>query len=123
MTKRQLICFGIAAIIGIPTYLSTRGAIGNSTAVMLMIVVMLPLFFLAMYEKDGQPAEKILRNYIRTCILWPGIRPYKSENFYEILEMEDKPIATKKNAATKTPSGKRPASRGFPQGCEANKQK
>ena len=30
LTKRQLICFGIGAAIGIPTYLLTRGAIGNT---------------------------------------------------------------------------------------------
>ncbi|MFA7461895.1 MAG: PrgI family protein, partial [Anaerovoracaceae bacterium] len=30
LTKRQLICFGIAAVIGIPTYLLTRSAIGNT---------------------------------------------------------------------------------------------
>jgi len=31
LTKRQLICFGIGAAIGIPTYLLTRGAIGNTS--------------------------------------------------------------------------------------------
>jgi len=105
MTKRQLICFGIAAVIGIPTYIFTRGIVGNSVAVIIMIVIMLPLFLLAMYERDGQPAEKILRNYIRTTFLWSGVRPYKTDNIYAILEKEGKSFATKPTTE------KRPASK------------
>ena len=36
LTKRQLICFGIGAAIGIPTYLLTREAIGNTGALFVM---------------------------------------------------------------------------------------
>ena len=32
LTKRQLICFGLGAAIGVPTYLLTRQAIGNTGA-------------------------------------------------------------------------------------------
>lgn len=39
LTKRQLICFGGAALIGIPTYLLTRSVIGNTAAMLLMIVL------------------------------------------------------------------------------------
>ena len=52
----------------------------------MMVAVMLPFFFLAMYEKDGFPAEKILYFMIRQKFLTPGIRPYKSENIYRSLE-------------------------------------
>jgi hypothetical protein len=48
LTKRQLICFGAAAAIGVPVYIFTRGALGNSGAVLLMMGLMLPMFFLAM---------------------------------------------------------------------------
>ena len=51
---------------------------------------MLPFFFLAMYEKDGFPAEKILYFMIRQKFLTPGIRPYKSENLYNRLEEQEK---------------------------------
>ena len=30
LTKRQLVCFGIAAAVGIPSYLLARSAIGNT---------------------------------------------------------------------------------------------
>ena len=79
---------------GLPTYLLTRGALGNSAAMLLMIGLMLPFFFFAMYEKDGLPLEKVLKNIIRTCFLYPRVRPYKTENFYALLsEKEAKPIA------------------------------
>ena len=36
LTKRQLVCFGIAAAVGIPSYLLARSAIGNTGAMFLM---------------------------------------------------------------------------------------
>ena len=35
LTKRQLICFSLAALVGLPVYFLTRGTIGNSAAVLL----------------------------------------------------------------------------------------
>lgn len=108
LTKRQLICFGLAAAVGVPTYLFTRGAIGNDAAVLVMIGLMLPFFFLAMYEKDGQPAEKILRNFVRAR-LWPGMRAYKTENLYKYLSEEGSSIADQDQTPGTAASGKRPA--------------
>jgi len=105
LTKRQLICFGIAAAVGVPTYLLTRGAMGNEGAVLLMIVLMFPMFFFAMYERDGQPAEKVLRNIIRSRFAWPAKRPYQTDNLYEYIEREGKHGAAKRKTA-------KPASRG-----------
>ena len=103
LTKRQLICFGIAAVVGIPAYLFTRSVIGNTIAMFLMICIMLPCFFFAMYERDGLPFEKVLRNILRSKFLWERTRPYKTENFYSFLNNYDKEGSTlatnKKNAA------------------------
>jgi hypothetical protein len=93
LTKRQLVCFSSAAAVGVPTYLLSRGTIGNDGAAMLMIGLMLPFFFFAMYERDGQPAEKILRNFIRTRLFMPRKRPYMTENLYSTLEKEGHLIA------------------------------
>ena len=90
LTKRQLICFGAAAIIGIPLYLVTKMTLGTDLSAILMIAVMVPLFLLAMYEKDGMPAEKVLKLIIRQKYLLPGIRRYKSENLYRRLEEKDR---------------------------------
>ena len=43
LTKRQVICFGAAAIIGVPLFFLTKGALGTTTAALCMILVMLPL--------------------------------------------------------------------------------
>lgn len=112
LTKRQLICFSIAAVLGIPAYFLTRGAIGNSAAALLMIGIMLPFFFIAMYEKDGQPAEIVLRNMVRVKIAWPGKRPYVSENLYEQMGKEAKAVAPQNKKAAKPPCGKCPQRKG-----------
>jgi len=88
LTKRQALCFGAAAAIGVPVFFMARGALGNSTAVLLMMGLMLPAFFCAMYEKDGQPAERILLNILRSQWFFPAKRPYKTENFYAVIEKE-----------------------------------
>ena len=75
-------CFGIAAAVGIPSYLLARGSIGNTGAMFAMLVIMLPAFLLAMYEKDGLPFEKVVRNILRARFLRPGVRPYQTENIY-----------------------------------------
>lgn len=90
LTKRQLICFGSAAVVGIPFYLVTKGVLGTQGAALIMVAIMLPFFFLAMYEKDGFQAEKILYFMVRQKYLMPGIRPYKSENLYKQLEEREK---------------------------------
>ena len=92
LTKRQLICFGIAAVIGIPTYLLTRSAIGNTGAMLLMIGLMLPCFLIAMYERDGLPFEKVVRNIVRATFLYPRTRPYQTDNFYSYFTHPQKEV-------------------------------
>ena len=82
LTKRQLICFSLAGLVGIPFYLLTRHALGSTLSACMMIVLVLPFFLFAMYEKDGMPLEKVLMNIIRMKFQRPGIRPYKTEKFY-----------------------------------------
>ena len=105
LTVRQLLCFGTASAIGVPAYIMTRGTIGGTAAALLMIGLMLPLFFIAMYEKDGQPAEKVLRNIIRSQFYFPAKRPYKTETLYEVLAKEGKIIAEQTAATAEAPVG------------------
>ena len=63
LTKRQLICFGAGAALGIPTYLLSRSVIGNVGGMFAMLGIMLPAFLMAMYEKDGLPFEKVVYAY------------------------------------------------------------
>lgn len=59
LTKRQLICFSVAAIVGVPVFFLLKRTGNVSLATLGMMLVMLPMFFLGMYEKDGQPLEKL----------------------------------------------------------------
>jgi hypothetical protein len=99
LTKRQLLCFGGAAAVGVPTYLITRGVIGNSAAMLTMIALMLPFFFAAMYERDGLPFEKVAKNILLSRFIRPRTRPYKTENFYDYLNKEADYGEAKKPAA------------------------
>ena len=88
LTKRQIICFGLAAVCAVPTYFLTREAIGNMMAMLLLIVIAMPFFLFAMYEKNGLPFEKIAKAVIKSRFLRPKVRPYKTENVYEYAEKQ-----------------------------------
>ena len=90
LTKRQLVCFSAGLAVGVPLFFLTKNALGNSTAVLLMIFAILPAFLLALYEKNGQHLEVIIRNMVRVLFLRPKERPYRTNNFYAVLERQDK---------------------------------
>ena len=85
LTKRQLICFGSAALIGVPIFFLVKGTGNVSLAALTMMIVMLPLFFLAMYEKDGQPLEVIAGHFIQAKFSRPKVRTYQTNNYYDAL--------------------------------------
>ena len=53
LTKRQLICFGAAALIGVPFFFLLKAAGNVSLAALGMILVMLPLFFWRCMKRTG----------------------------------------------------------------------
>ena len=85
LTKRQLVCFGSGALLGVPLFFLLKGPVGTSTAAMCMVILMLPFFLLAMYEKNGQPLEVVGRQIIESCFLRPKERPYQTVNAYDAL--------------------------------------
>lgn len=85
LTKRQLVCFGLAALIGVPLFFWIKSMGNVSLATLVMIIAMLPLFFLAMYEKDGQPLEVIAGHFIQAKFIRPKIRPFRTDNYYDVL--------------------------------------
>ena len=95
LTRRQLVCFTAGALVGVPLFLWLREPAGNSMAAMCMMLVMMPFFLLAMYEKHGQPLEKIVGNILKVAVIRPKQRPYQTNNFYVVLkrqEMLDKEV-------------------------------
>lgn len=85
LTKRQLICFGGALLVGVPLYFLTRDYLSTSAAALLMVFIMLPGFLLAMYERHGQPLEVVVMQMIQCCFLHPKERPYQTNNAYAAL--------------------------------------
>lgn len=104
LTKRQLICFSLALIVGLPFFFILKKSAGTSLATLVMIFVMLPFFMFAMYEKHGQPLKVILKHYIEVRFIKPKQRPYKTNNFYAVLmrqsqlDKEVKDIVTRKQS-------------------------
>ena len=86
LTKRQLICFTVAALIGVPSFFLIRSVAEVNVAVMSMMVIMMPIFFFAMYEKNGRPLEVYLGHFIEAVFVRPRKRPYKTDNYYSALE-------------------------------------
>ena len=82
LTRRQLICFGAAVLVGVPLFFLLKNRVASSAATLCMILVMLPFFLLAMYEKHGQPLEVILGQMIQAMFVRPKLRPYATNNFY-----------------------------------------
>ena len=86
LTKRQIICFSLGALAGVPLFFLTKGAVGTSVASLLMITAMIPFFMFAMYERHGQPLEVLLRHYMQARFVRPSRRIYQTENFYATIE-------------------------------------
>ena len=85
LTKRQIVCFGTGALIGVPVYFFVRGSGNLSLAALAMIVVMLPFFFFGMYERNGQPPEVVARQFYQARFVRPKVRPYRTNNYYAAL--------------------------------------
>ena len=83
LTKRQIICIGIGAAIGIPFFFLTRGILGMSNAATVMVILMLPAFMFAMYEKDGMHLEDVILHILNVKVFRPPVRTYETENYYE----------------------------------------
>ena len=86
LTKRQVICFGLGALVGVPVFFLTKKALGTSMSTLLMIALMLPFFMLAMFERHGQPLEVVAKHFVQARFLRPRIRPYRTDNFYTIID-------------------------------------
>ena len=88
LTKRQLVCFGGGALIGVPLYFLTRSILPKTLSLLLMIFTMTLFFLLAMYEKNGQPLEVVAWHVMDTRFRRVKKRPYKTNNLYAAMERQ-----------------------------------
>ena len=75
--------------LGLPLFFLTKSHIGTSAAAILMVMIMVPFLLLAMFERNGRPFEKIARDMINVLFRRPKQRPYRTRNFYSMLEKQD----------------------------------
>ena len=90
LTARQLICFGSGILVGLPLFFVFNKLLPSSAAAVIMISVMMPFFLFGLYEKNGQPLEKVLHYYIQSRFIRPKKRPYRTDNAYTALVRQAK---------------------------------
>ena len=112
LTRRQLICFGAAVLVGVPLFFLLKDAVDSGTATLCMILVMLPFFLFAMYERHGQPLEVIIGQMVQTMFVRPKERPYQTNNFYAAIERQirvEKEVRTVVQKSKATARGRKKA--------------
>ncbi|MGP1443566.1 MAG: PrgI family protein [Dialister pneumosintes] len=102
LTRRQLIGFTLAGLVGIPVYLFMRKFMPNDIAILFLIVSTLPIFFVTLFEKDGLIFEK----YFKHIYLHKFYQPQKRVRKEVYLEQEKKNTANSVRKKSKGIKGK-----------------
>ena len=84
-TKRQVICFGIGFVIGVPVFFLTKAALGMSGAIFAMGACAAPAILCGLYRKNGVFMEKQAK-YMKEYFTRPRKRYYKTTNIFECIE-------------------------------------
>ena len=90
LTKRQIICFAVALILGLPLFFLLKDSAGTHQPTVKKNAVMHPYILFAIYEKHGQPLEVVAKHIIQTKFIAPKERPYQTQNLYAVLERQRK---------------------------------
>ena len=92
LTKRQVICFGIGLVMGLPAFFLTKSITSNLTiAVFALGVFSAPGIFCGVYQKNGQHLEDRIKLMVRFFKL-PRIKTYQSENIYDGINYVEKEV-------------------------------
>ena len=84
-TKRQVICFGIGLVIGLPVFFLTRTALGMSGAIFAMGACAAPAILCGLFKKNVVFLEKQVK-FIFEYFTRPRKRYYKTTNIFECIE-------------------------------------
>lgn len=76
LTKRQLIGFGITAIVAIPFFILTKD-ISLEFAMYGSFILGAPILFFSLYKKEKLPSEKWVKSLIEHKVLFNRKRLYK----------------------------------------------
>lgn len=95
LTKRQIICFGLAMLVGYLFY-KYSSSIESDLRLYLMMAVISPFVIAGVYEKDGVSFEQYLKYRYESQILHPKTRIYSSKNLYiQITDVKEKKSTAK----------------------------
>lgn len=83
LTKRQMIGFTIAGVIGFLIYLSIKDFLSTDISMIIMSIFVLPVIFITLYEKDGMPFEKYAK-YVINFHRNRKIRVLKTQSIYDV---------------------------------------
>ena len=97
MTKRQLIGFSIAGLIGFPVYMLCKNVLSTDISMIVMSIAVLPVLFATLYEKDNLPFEKHLA-YILKFHKSKKIRIYKAKSIYHTKRIKKQDAGSKNKA-------------------------
>ena len=97
MTKRQLIGFSIAGLIGFPVYMLCKNYLSTDISMIVMSIAVLPVLFATLYEKDNLPFEKHLA-YILKFHKSKKIRLYKAKSIYHTKRTKKQDAGSKNKA-------------------------
>lgn len=106
LTKRQLVAFLLAALVGLPLFLAVKPYIGMTYAIIVMAVAAFPICFFILFKKDGLHMEVHARYWYETHFVRNTDRPYQTANLYELMQEKER---IKKEVDTIVFKGKTPA--------------
>lgn len=87
LTKRQVICFAIGAVIGFPAFYIFNSLLGLQAGCLALGIGAGPAIFCGLFKKNGMYLEvevKLMIEFFRK----PKERTYQSENSFKILERQ-----------------------------------
>lgn len=111
---------------GVPVFFLLKQSGNVSFATIGMMIVMLPMIFMGIYEKHGQPLEVIAKQFIEARFIRPKERPYQTNNYYAVLmrqawaEEEVRHIVDSQKQKTGRNGGFRPAEKSYKTGKKAD---
>lgn len=104
LTKRQLIGFGLALLLGLPVFFMLK-KYSLDIAMYGLFFTAVPIIFGTIYTKNGMPAEAWIKIYIEYKYLSPQQRYFKVSKKNKELAEERNMIDVKKIRKTKSISG------------------
>ena len=101
LSTRQCFCSALALGAAVGIYFGLRRFVGSEVVSWLCIVCSAPLAIAGFFTYNGMTFEKFIIAWIKSEIIYSGVRPYRSENIIYTLHQEV--VEDEKKKKKKTP--------------------